>query len=118
MKLTRYSIGALVLSLSLFTSCSSDDSTSNPVTYEVPSTYTFDRSGATTIDFSGQTSRLDMLSELGNKFTTAATDGTALNSVELKNMFANTNNAFASAALNSSGKNMKSNTEESNDYFT
>lgn len=118
MKLTRYSVGALVLSLSLFTACSSDDDATVPVSYDVPSTYTFERSGATTIDFSGQTSRLEMLSELGNKFTTAATDATVLNSVELQNMFANTNNAFASAALNSSGKNLKSKTAASNDYFT
>ena len=118
MKITRYSIAALILSVSLFTSCSSDDSATNPVSYEVPATYTFDRNGATTIDFSGQTARLAMLSELGNKFTTAATDGSALNAVELQNMFANTNNAFASAALNSSGKNIKSKTAASNDYFT
>lgn len=118
MKLTRYSVGALVLSLSLFTACSSDDDATVPVSYDVPSTYTFERSGATTIDFSGQTSRLEMLSELGNKFATAATDATALNAVELQNMFANTNNAFASAALNSSGKNLKSKTAASNDYFT
>lgn len=118
MKITRYSIAALILSVSLFTSCSSDDSATNPVTYDVPSTYTFDRNGATTIDFSGQTARLAMLSELGNKFTTAATDGSALNAVELQNMFSNTNNAFASAALNSSGKNIKSKTAASNDYFT
>lgn len=118
MKITRYSIAALILSVSLFTSCSSDDSATNPVTYDVPATYTFDRNGATTIDFSGQTARLAMLSELGNKFTTAATDGSALNAVELQNMFANTNNAFASAALNSSGKNIKSKTAASNDYFT
>ena len=118
MKITRYSIAALILSVSLFTSCSSDDSATNPVTYDVPSTYTFDRNGATTIDFSGQTARLAMLSELGNKFTTAATDGSALNAMELQNMFSNTNNAFASAALNSSGKNIKSKTAASNDYFT
>ncbi len=118
MKITRYSIAALILSVSLFTSCSSDDSATNPVTYDVPATYTFDRNGATTIDFSGQTARLAMLSELGNKFTTAATDGSALNAMELQNMFSNTNNAFASAALNSSGKNIKSKTADSNDYFT
>ena len=118
MKITRYSIAALILSVTLFTACSSDDSATNPVTYDVPATYTFDRNGATTIDFSGQTARLAMLSELGNKFTTAATDGSALNAVELQNMFANTNNAFASAALNSSGKNIKSKTAASNDYFT
>ncbi|CAM4067526.1 DUF4856 domain-containing protein [Flavobacterium antarcticum] len=119
MKRITYSFGAIVLSLSMLTSCSSDnDDATNPVTYEIPSTYSFDRNGVTTVEFDGQTTRLNMLNEMGAKFTDAGTNGTALNVLELQNMFSNTNNAFSSAALNSSGKNIKSKTAASNDYFT
>lgn len=118
MKFFNYAFGAVALSFVLFTSCSSDDADINPVNYEIPSSYTFQRAGNSTVDFSGQTTRLQMLDEITSKFTTAGTDGTALNKVELQNMFNNTNNAFTSAALNSSGKNIKSKTAASSDYFT
>lgn len=116
MKRTVYSFGAFMLSLALFTSCSSDDA-GTTVNLEVPSTYTFERNSATTVDFSGQTTRLKMLEEMGAKFSTAATNGTSLNASELQNMFSNTNNPFASAELNNSGKNLKSKTAASSDYF-
>lgn len=118
MKSFIYSFGAVALSLTLFTSCSSDDNNNDTVNYEIPSTYTFERDGNTTIEFSGQTSRLNMLNELGNKFTTAATDGTTLEVAELQNMFSNTNNPFSSSELNNAGKNIKSKTAASVDYFT
>jgi hypothetical protein len=42
--------------------------------YTVPSTYTFERSSNTTVDFSGQSSLL-MLEEMGNTIKTAAQTG-------------------------------------------
>ena len=102
----------------MLTSCSNENDDSANPKYEVPSTYTFERNGATTIDFSGQTSRLKMLDEMGAKFNTAANDGSALNVTELQNMFTNTNNPFVTPELNTSGKNLKSKTAASNDYFT
>ena len=118
MKFSMYSVGAIVLSLSLLTSCSSDDGGSAPVNYEVPSTYTFARNGSTSIDFSGQTARLQMLDAMGGVYSTAATAGTPLDAAQLQNMFSNTNNPFAVAELNTSGKNLKSKTAASEDYFT
>ena len=44
-------------------SCKKNDEEDNSSSYEVPSTYTFERSNSTTVDFSGQTSRLKMLDE-------------------------------------------------------
>ena len=118
MKFSNYALGAVALSLTFFTSCSNDDNDSNASNYVIPTTYTFERNGNTTIDFSGQTTRLQMLDEMGAKFNTAAANGTALDAVELQNMFSNTNTPFAAADLNSSGKNIKSKTAASSDYFT
>ena len=119
MKITNFSIGALVLSMSLLASCSSDDDSGAPVTptYQIPNTYTFDRSGTSTVEYSGQTTRLQMLNEMGGKFTTAATDGSALSAIELSNMYSNQNSPFSSSDLNNSGKNTKSKTASSSDYF-
>jgi hypothetical protein len=66
------------------------DQTTN---YTVPSTYTFERSN-TTVDFSGQSSRLLMLEEMGNTIKTAATNGTEVNQSVLTQMYSNSNNAF------------------------
>ena len=120
MKITNFSIGALVLSMSLLASCSSDDDSGAPVTptYQIPNTYTFDRSGTSTVEYSGQTTRLQMLNEMGGKFTTAATDGSALSAIELSNMYSNQNSPFSSSDLNNSGKNTKSKTASSSDYFS
>ena len=118
MKFTNYSLATLFLSLSLVTSCSSDDNGPSDTTYEIPTTYNFERGGSTTVDFSGQTARLNMLDAMGGVYTTAATNGTTLDATVLQNMFSNTNNPFTSTDLNTSGKNLKSKTAASNDYFT
>jgi hypothetical protein len=115
---TFYKLGTLILSLAFFASCSTDTDDTKTVNYEIPATYTFQRSGTTTVDFSGQTSRLHMLDEMGALFSTAAAAGTALDATQLQNMYSNINNPFASAILNSSGKDLKSKTAASSDYFT
>jgi hypothetical protein len=59
MKFSFYSVGTLILSLALLTSCSNDnDDSATPANNEVPNTYTFTRNGSTTVDFSGQTARI------------------------------------------------------------
>ena len=118
MKISPLAIGTLVLSLSLLTSCTDDTNAPTSLSYDIPSTYTFQRNGLSTIDFSGQTTRLQMLTEMGNKFTTAATNGTLLDAGELSNMYNNTNSAFSSSELNNSGKDLKSKTAASSDYFS
>lgn len=99
-----------------FTSCSSDDSDikeeENEVT--VPENYTFDRDNASTVVYDGQTTRLEMTSELLSSFN----DFDNATAESLSNMFANVNSPFSSAALNESSKDIKSKVAASNLYFS
>ena len=117
MKLSKYAFGVLAISLT-FASCSDDTASITSPTYEIPASYNFMRSGSSSVQYDGQTSRLQMLNEMGGKFTTAATDGTLLDASELSNMYSNTNSAFSTADLNNSGKNIKNKTAASSDYFS
>ena len=117
MKITKYALSAFALTL-ILASCSDDTDNPSDITYEIPSSYTFSRNGMTTVEYDGQTARLKMLDEMGGKFTTAATEATLLDAGELSNMYSNTNSPFSSTELNSSGKNTKSKTAASSDYFS
>ena len=64
----------------------------NP-SYSVPETYEFEN-----VDFSGQTTRLDMLSEMTTYMKTGNTQGTVLDEQVLLDMFSNTNNPFSFTA--------------------
>jgi hypothetical protein len=72
-------------------------------TYTVPATYAF-----ANVDYSGQTARLDMVAELKTYMNTGNTIGTVLSAQKMKDMYANANSPFANAALNTSGKDIKS----------
>ena len=61
----------------------------NP-TYTVPTTYSFDRNGSSSISFSGQTQRMNMLTEMVTYLKTANTPGTSIDATKLKDMYANT----------------------------
>jgi hypothetical protein len=119
MKYSKLIFSALSIVALSISSCSNDDSSTGEETpnYSVPSTYTFERNSTTTVDFSGQSSRLLMLEEMGNVIKTAATEGTQASSSVLTNMYSNTNNAFSSTVLNTSGKQLKDKTAASKDYF-
>lgn len=117
MKLNKVLLSTLVMTALTITSCSNDDNSEQTPNYTVPATYTFERSSSTTVDFSGQSSRLLMLEEMGNNIKTAATNGTVASQSVLTNMYSNTNNAFETAALNTSGKQLKDKTAASKDYF-
>jgi hypothetical protein len=101
--------GLAILSLAL-TSCTNDND--DNINYTVPASYTFERNSSTTVDFSGQSSRILMLDALGTYMKTASPDVTVM-----KNMYSNTNSPFASADLNTSGKQLKDKTAASRDYF-
>ncbi|MFH6983252.1 DUF4856 domain-containing protein [Marinoscillum luteum] len=88
-------------------SCNEGDD--DEVSLEIPSTYEFTRDGASTVDYSGQTARLDMLAEL-KAYIGTANDGAVLSEEVLLDMFANENNPFSSAELNESGKQLKDKT--------
>jgi hypothetical protein len=73
--------------------------------YEVPVTYNF-----TNVDYSGQTIRLQMITELVNTVKAANTAGNVLNAQQLKNMYSNTGSPFSNDTLNNSGKQLKDKT--------
>ncbi|MHA6246799.1 DUF4856 domain-containing protein [Pontibacter sp. CAU 1760] len=85
-----------------FSSCSDDDE--NTPSYNVPDTYNFEN-----VNYSGQTARMSMLSELDTYIKTGNTGG-RLNAQDMKNMYANVNAPFADASLNTSGKQLKNKT--------
>ncbi len=116
-KMKKAILGLLTLSTFIFTSCSNDDDTPpidlNEVT--APATYTFSRNGATTVDYNGQTTRIEM----GEEFITALKDNSRTEA-QLDGMFAHAegNNDFSDATLNASNKSIRSKTAASSDYFS
>jgi hypothetical protein len=74
-----------------------------PSGYTVPTTYNFSN-----VSYSGQTTRLSMLTEIVNLMKTGNTSGTFVDATVLKNMFSNTGSPFADTTLNTSGKQLKS----------
>ena len=105
-------LSIVALATILFTSCSNDDDNLN--TIETPTTYNFTRNNTTTVDFSGQTTRIAMADAL----VKALTDNTKTQT-QLDGMFAHAqgNNDFADANLNASDKNVRSKTAASTDFF-
>ncbi len=103
-------IGGLTL-----TSCSSDDDniTPNEQLVEVPATYTFERDGSSTVNYGGQTTRIQMVSELLSDFT----NFDVATATSLSNMFSNENAPFSNEDLNSSSKSIKSKVAASALYF-
>lgn len=101
-------------------SCSSDDEGVTPA-YEIPSTYVFtDDAGNSTVDYSGQTARLNQLQELTTYMKTANTPGTALSEEQLLEMYSNKNGEgsdFFTAAAKSPGKQLKDKTARGNTIY-
>ncbi len=96
MNLLKQLIPAFLLSAFCFTACNQND---DP-TLDVPATYEFTRDGNSTVDHSGQTERLNMLSLLSTYMKASNTVGaTALDAQKLKDMFANENNPFDGATF-------------------
>lgn len=78
---------------------------------DVPSTYTFtDAEGNSTVSYSGQTDRINMLVELKSYMDNGHTQGTVLNKQKLLDMYSNSNSPFTSNGLNSSTKQLESKT--------
>ncbi|MGB1050897.1 MAG: DUF4856 domain-containing protein [Chitinophagales bacterium] len=98
------SIAAVAMcSILLITACS-DDEGNLPAPYNPPESYSFDN-----VSFSGQTDRLNMLSEMISTID-QVTSGTAPDATTLLNMYANENSPFSNPALNASTKQLKSKT--------
>lgn len=90
----------------LFVSCSDDDV---QVGIEIPATYEFLRNGASSVSFSGQTDRINMLSELKTEVKKGDA-GELVSEQTLLDMFANENSAFSNEDLNTSTKQLESKT--------
>tara|TARA_Y100001980_G_C14556876_1_gene352140 strand:+ start:78655 stop:79776 length:1122 start_codon:yes stop_codon:yes gene_type:complete len=75
----------------------------------VPSTYSFTRDNESSVSFSGQTDRLNMLSEI-KSYLGNGDAGQALDAAKLNNMFSNENNAFSDPDLNASSKQLEDKT--------
>ena len=98
------SIAAVAMcSILLITACS-DDEGNLPAPYNPPESYSFDN-----VSFSGQTDRLNMLSEMISTID-QVTSGTAPDATTLLNMYANENSPFSNPDLNASTKQLKSKT--------
>jgi len=106
-----------VLAGATLVSCSSDDDSLNPEgekNINTPATYNFERDNASTVDYNGQTTRLQMSAELLSNFNDFDNASEAL----LLNMFANENAPFEDASLNESSKSVKSKVAASSFYFS
>ena len=97
-------------------SCSDDDALTpggeNQI--ETPANYTFERDNNSTVDYNGQTTRLQMSAELISNFN----DFDNATEELLSNMFSNENAPFENSELNESTKSVKSKVAASNLYFS
>lgn len=101
--ITLKSAIACVIIATVFTSCNQDD---NADLLDVPSTYEFTREGNSTVSYSGQTERLDMLALMSTYMKSSNTVGSAaLDAQVLKDMFGNENSPFSGQTF---AKNLKS----------
>jgi len=109
----------IILSLAIFSSilfsCSNNETEIETPPTVAPTAYTFARNGATTVSYSGQTTRIKMGDELVSVLkTTTETVGT------LNGKFAHSagNIDFSDADLNASSKSLRSKTAASKDLFS
>ncbi len=111
------SILLFAFSLIFLVSCSDDDSDDTQI--DVPTTYTFTRDGASTVSFSGQTTRIGMATELIN-----AMKDFSVSAETMIEMYANETasggdaNPYSDPALNESSKSVKSKVAASSDFFS
>jgi len=111
MKLFIYAFPAMFLMIAA-TGCDDDDAPTP--SFVVPDTYVFERDGASTVSFSGQSERLGMAQELS-----AALLDFSKREDELFNMYRNPEGVdpFSDASLNESTKSISSKVAASRDLF-
>ena len=106
----------VTLALLSISSCEDDDTLSNPVLSPeivVPVEYTFSRDGVSTVNFPGQTERIQMAEEL-----IAAMNGFDTTTEQLLlDMYANENAPFVNNDLNNSSRSIRSKVAVSEDLF-
>ncbi|WP_093668158.1 DUF4856 domain-containing protein [Tenacibaculum sp. MAR_2009_124] len=108
-------LSTLAIAALVFSSCSDDNDNNIDTAVTAPATYTFERNGATSVSFSGQTTRIKM----GEKLISALKDKSKTK-IELDSMFGRnltTHSYFNDAELDGSSKNLRGKTAASIDYF-
>ncbi|ELR71598.1 hypothetical protein C900_02513 [Fulvivirga imtechensis AK7] len=105
----KYKLLLSLLIVGTLFSCGDDDD-AQP-TLEVPQTYEFTRDGQSTVNFQGQTDRLNMVSEM-KAYLSTGDAGETLELQKLLNMYSNENSPFEDPALNASTKQLKDKTFE------
>ena len=109
-------LSILLTATVILSSCSSDDDagTTNPV-LEVPQNYTFTREGNSTVDFNGQTTRIEMAEAIKSSLT----DFDNATGASIMAQFTHTagDADFEDATLNASDKNVRSKVAASVDYY-
>ncbi len=119
MKSSNSLFSIIVLLCLAFVSCSKDqEEIALTSSYTVPTTYTFDRNGATSVDYAGQSTRISMLDEMSAYMKLQATGSLVVDNAKLQAMYTNTANPFTNTALNTPGKQLKDKTAASKDYFS
>lgn len=116
----KYIPNIILAATVLFASCSDDDNTepivdNGGVDIEAPLTYSFDRDGATTVAFDGQTTRIRMAEEVVGALLDF--DNATAESLSAMYNHQEGESNFQDAALNASGKNLSNKTAASRDYF-
>lgn len=104
------------LSLFFIVSCNDDDTATPEI--EVPATYSFSRDGQSTVDFSGQTTRILMAEELTSSMINfGLTEATLLEMYSNETADGGDANPFSTVALNESTKSIRSKVAASTDFF-
>ena len=116
----KYIPNIILAATVLFASCSDDDNTepivdNGGVDIEAPLTYSFDRDGATTVAFDGQTTRIRMAEEVVGALLDF--DNATAESLSAMYNHQEGESNFQDPALNASGKNLSNKTAASRDYF-
>ncbi len=98
----------------IFSSCEKNDTDDLAIDIAIPASYSFERDGNSTVNFSGQTTRLRM----GNEIVSALLNPTT-SAEDLAAMYAHVEGTlnFKATDLNASDKNMRSKTAASIDFF-
>ncbi|ESU25266.1 hypothetical protein FEDK69T_00310 [Flavobacterium enshiense DK69] len=121
MKFKNVLLASLPVAALFSVSCSNDDNNTSQeqvFNYTVPTTYAFERSGESTVDYAGQTNRVLMLDEMGTEIKNKAAAGTVLDAAKLSDMYNNVNSQFSNVALNTAtDKQLKNKTAASRDFF-
>ncbi|WP_428742700.1 DUF4856 domain-containing protein [Tenacibaculum sp.] len=106
-------LSVLTVSSLALVSCSNGDEPI--VSVKAPATYVFERDGGSTVSFSGQTTRIQMATEL-----VAGLKDQTKTEADLDKMFAHVGGDadFSDVALNASGKNVRSKIAASADFYS